>query len=162
MGWIILLIFIGLPVMELSVLIDVGDEIGAFSTILLCLLTAAIGLSLVRLQGLIVLRNMQAAQQKGEPIGPSLIHGFFLLLAGICLFIPGFVTDFLGALLLIPPVRLFLGKAGLAHTIVRRTYKEGGSTVIIDGEFQETDNTPPFRDTLRQNTPKTPKNDPEN
>lgn len=150
MAWIILLIFIGGPLLELSVLIDVGGEIGAIPTVLLCVLTAAIGLSLVRLQGLKVLRNMQEATQRGEAIGENLVHGFFLLLAGVCLFIPGFVTDTLGALLLIPMVRLFLGKAGLAHVVVRSnmranwgkptSHTRGNSPiggVTIDGEYHK-------------------------
>lgn len=152
MAWIILLIFIGGPLLELSVLIDVGGEIGAIPTVLLCVLTAAIGLSLVRLQGLKVLRNMQEATQRGEPVGENLIHGFFLLIAGVCLFIPGFVTDALGALLLIPLVRIFLGRAGLAHMVVRSnihagwksssTHSRNSSGVTIDGEYHKEENQP--------------------
>jgi len=159
MAIIILLLIIGLPLLELSVLIDVGGEIGAFSTVLLCFITAGIGLSLVRLQGLTVLRNMQTASRDKQPVGEALIHGFFLLVAGIFLFIPGFVTDFFGALLLVPPVRLLLGKAGLAHIIVRRTYREGQSTVIIDGEFQETPQDVYYDKITRENSKNSP-NDP--
>lgn len=153
MALIILLLIIAAPVVELSLLIDVGGEIGAIQTVLLCLLTAAIGLSLVRLQGMAVIKNMQTASQSGKPVGESLIHGFFLLIAGICLFIPGFITDTIGALLLIPFVRLMLGRAGLAHMVVRTRTQQQGSPfsntapdeasdtldegMIIDGEFQE-------------------------
>lgn len=145
MAWIILLLFIGLPVLELLVLIEVGGKIGGLETIALCFLTAAVGLSLVRVQGLRVFKNMQSATQTSEPIGASLIHGFFLLFAGVFLLIPGFVTDFFGALLLLPFVRLFLGKAGLAQMLVRA--RQGGSphmqadVTIIEGEF--TARTPP-------------------
>ncbi|MBL4836359.1 MAG: FxsA family protein [Kordiimonadaceae bacterium] len=167
MAFMILLLFIAAPIIELSLLIDVGGEIGAVPTVLLCLLTAGIGMSLVRLQGMAVLKNMQTASQSGRPVGESLIHGFFLLIAGICLFIPGFITDSLGALLLIPFIRLFLGKAGLAQMVVRmRTTGHSNPTegpsnfqdaqqtetpsnphvkdsggLIIDGEFQDAGNS---------------------
>ncbi len=138
---IILLLILAIPVVELSILIDIGGEIGALSTVMLCLLTAGIGLSLVRLQGIRVFQDMQAAARKGEAIGPSLIHGFFLLIAGIFLFIPGFVTDFIGALLLLPPVRLALGKMGAAHIIVKNRSKKhpGEDVTIIEGEYYEAD-----------------------
>lgn len=139
MALIILLFVISIPVIELSVLIDVGGEIGAFSTVLLCLLTAAIGLSIVRLQGMQVFANMQNAARDGQAVGENLIHGFFLLIAGLFLLIPGFVTDTLGGLLLIPPLRVWLGKAGLAHMVVRTHSQNRSSSQdsTIDGEFWE-------------------------
>ncbi|WP_394805203.1 FxsA family protein [Kordiimonas aquimaris] len=132
--------------MELSVLIEIGDGIGALPTIALCLLTAGIGLSLIRMQGLKVISDMQQASSSGTPLVEHLVHGFFLLVAGMLLFFPGFVTDTLGALLLIPPIRLMLGKAGLAHAAAKGTtgfYRsshqeaETKSTIIVDGEFWE-------------------------
>lgn len=140
MALIILLFVISIPVIELSVLIDVGGEIGAFSTVLLCLLTAAVGLSIVRFQGMQVFANMQSASREGKPVGENLIHGFFLLIAGLFLLIPGFVTDTLGALLLIPPLRLLLGKAGLAHVVVRsstHTSDTRRDNTVVDGEYWE-------------------------
>ncbi len=145
MGWILLLIFVGVPLIELTVLIEVGSDIGAVSTVLLCLLTAGVGLSLIRMQGLKVLADLQTASAKGEPLVEPLVHGFFLLFAGVCLFFPGFITDALGGLLLIPPVRLMLGRAGLANAAAKSTrnfrysrYNENGKpTVIIDGDFAE-------------------------
>lgn len=147
MAWVFLLIFVGVPLMELSVLIEVGSDIGAFSTILLCLLTAAVGLSLIRMQGLKVIADLQNASQDGQPLVEPLVHGFFLLIAGVCLFFPGFVTDAIGGLLLIPPVRLALGRAGLAGAAARGSKKfyyshrsdSGKPTIIIDGDFTEAD-----------------------
>lgn len=120
MGWIILIIFIGAPILELSVLIDVGGEIGGLSTIILCIATAAIGLSIVRSQGLQVMQRMQTAMAEGQPFGDQMIHGFFLLVAGLMLMFPGFISDGIGALLLIPPFRSLLGAMGLARIIVSR------------------------------------------
>ena len=121
MGWLILLIFVGVPLMELSVLIEVGEGIGALSTVALCLASAGIGLSLIRMQGLKVISDIQQASSTGKPLVEHVVHGFFLLIAGVLLFFPGFVTDTLGAILLIPPVRLMLGRAGLAHAAARGT-----------------------------------------
>ena len=147
MAWVFLLIFVGIPLIELSVLIEVGSDIGAFSTILLCLLTAAIGLSLIRMQGLKVVADLQSAGSNNQPIVEPLVHGFFLLVAGMCLFFPGFITDAIGGLLLIPPVRLVLGRAGLAGAAARgsknfyysRRSESGKATIIIDGDFTEAD-----------------------
>jgi len=157
MALIIFLLIIGIPVLELSVLIDVGGEIGALSTVALCLVTAAVGLSLVRMQGMRIFLDMQEKARAGEPVGENLIHGFFLLIAGVFLFIPGFITDFFGALLLLPFVRLLLGRAGMAHLVVRTnmgggTFGKGRqsedssdktkrhtSSVIIEGEFSATE-----------------------
>jgi len=155
MALIIFLLILAIPVLELSVLIDVGGEIGALSTVMLCLVTAAVGLSLVRMQGMRIFHDMQTKTRAGEAVGENLIHGFFLLIAGVFLFIPGFITDFFGALLLLPFVRLMLGKAGLAHMVVRSNlgghgfhHDQHGSkdttrsetrqtAIIIDGEFSE-------------------------
>ncbi len=138
MPLLILLFILSLPIIELSVLIDIGGEIGAVPTVALCLLTAAVGLSIARQQGIKTFQDMQRAARQGEPVGAGLVHGFFLAVAGVFLLIPGFLTDFFGALLLIPPVRIALGKAGMAHFVVHRgrgTHVH--KTIIIDGEYHE-------------------------
>ncbi|TNE65165.1 MAG: FxsA family protein [Alphaproteobacteria bacterium] len=162
MPLIILALILAIPAVELMVLINVGGEIGALNTIGLCLLTAAIGLTLVRLQGMRVVMDMQQAASRGEPIGASLVHGFFLAVAGVFLLIPGFVTDTVGALLLIPPLRLALARLGFAHFMVRR----GGTrqtTIIIEGEVIEPDmdNTRGRQDPHRTPT-RLDRHDPEN
>lgn len=115
MPLIILLLILGVPIIELMVMIEVGAEIGALSTVALTLLTAAAGIHLVRLQGLKVVSEMQASAARGEPVGGKLIHGAFIAIAGILLLFPGFITDFMGALLLIPPLRNVLGKGIVGH-----------------------------------------------
>lgn len=138
MPLLILLFILSLPIIELAVLIDIGAEIGAISTVALCLLTAAVGLSIARQQGMKTIQDMQQATQQGKPVGEGLVHGFFLAVAGVFLLIPGFLTDFFGAFLLIPPVRMALGKAGMAHFVVQRGHSSHvHKTVIIDGEYHE-------------------------
>ncbi|WP_417459371.1 FxsA family protein [Kordiimonas sp.] len=120
---------------ELSILIDIGGEIGALPTIVLCFLTAAIGLSLVRQQGISTLRNMEGAR-----VGTSLVHGIFLAIAGLFLLIPGFVTDIVGALLLIPPLRIFLGRGIVGWLSKHRSDSLKRSNIIIEGEFWQAGN----------------------
>ena len=149
MAWIILLILAAFPLLELSVLIDVGGSIGGFQTVLLCLLTAGAGMYLVRLQGLQIFAKMQTASLNGDEVGENLIHGFFLMVAGIFLFIPGFITDAIGGLLLIPHLRLAIAKAGLINMVVqgrqRRKYSNNeqlhqSGDIIIEGEYSEQSN----------------------
>lgn len=119
MGSVLFILLVGLPLFELWLLIEVGSAIGGVEVIALSLFTAAVGLALVRRQGLGVLQKLQTNQGNNAAAGRALIHGVFLLLAGLCLLIPGFFTDIVGALLLIPPVRIALGALGLAHWAAR-------------------------------------------
>lgn len=122
MGLILLLIFIGIPVLELIVLIEVGSEIGAINTIGLSFLTAGLGIALVRIQGLHVMSKVMTGKSVSEPVAAPIIHGFFLLVAGFCLLIPGFLTDAFGVLCLIPWFRLSVG-----GYLIRRLKQNGGS-----------------------------------
>ncbi|WP_374763158.1 FxsA family protein [Yunchengibacter salinarum] len=126
MALFILLLLILLPVAELAVLIDVGKVVGSLGAVGLCLLTAAVGLSLVKMQGTRVLAEMREQANRGEPVGAKLVHAFFLVLAGIALLIPGFITDAVGALLLLPPLRLMLGRAWLKRMRARMAEAEKG------------------------------------
>lgn len=143
---IIVLLFIGVPLMELSLLIDVGAEIGVLGVVGLTILTAAIGLQIVRQQGLKVMQDMQQATKKGQTAGASLVHGFFIAMAGIMLFLPGFITDAIGALFLVPPVRSLLGTLIISRMAVKMHHKQGFShhyrqsddeSVIVETEFWE-------------------------
>lgn len=134
--------------LELSVLIDVGTQIGVFGVVALTILTAAIGLQLVRQQGLRVMRDMQEATKSGQPAGPALVHGFFIAVAGILLFLPGFITDALGALFLVPPIRSLLGTFIISRMAVRMQHQHEFSyqnrqgedeSVIIESEFWQED-----------------------
>lgn len=145
MAWLILLILAAFPLLELSVLINVGGSIGGLQTIMLCLLTAGIGMYLVRLQGLQIFSKMQSASLKGEEIGENLIHGFFLMIAGVFLFIPGFITDTIGGLLLIPYIRLIVARGGLLKMVIHHGHnrhtqwqqRPNSNETIIEGEYSE-------------------------
>ncbi len=150
MPLLILLIFIGLPLAEISLFIEVGGEIGAGSTILLTIATAVAGVTLARLQGFAVMARMQESMAQGQPPVAELVHGFFLFLAGVFLFIPGFLTDTLGVLLLLPPVRILLGRSSLRRFAAGATggttarpgpagSGEGSENLEIEGVFWEND-----------------------
>ncbi|CUB03387.1 FxsA family protein [Marinomonas fungiae] len=100
-----LLLLILIPVVELTVLIQVGSKIGSLTTIALVFLTAIVGLTLIRRQGFETTRKAQEKMRRGELPASEMAEGFMLAFAGVCLLIPGFVTDALGALLLITPLR---------------------------------------------------------
>lgn len=100
-----LLLFILIPVVELSVLIQVGSKIGSLTTVALVFLTAIVGIAIIRQQGLKTHLKAQEKIRRGELPASEVAEGAMLAFAGVCLLIPGFVTDALGALMLISPLR---------------------------------------------------------
>jgi UPF0716 protein FxsA len=93
------------PVLEITAFIYVGQWIGLSPTIGLVLLTSIAGAMLLRIQGFGALRRIQKDLQKGVMPGKELADGFLVLIAGILLILPGFITDAIGLLLMVPPVR---------------------------------------------------------
>jgi len=106
--FLFLLLFIGIPLVELYFLIQVGSQIGALSTIGLSIFTALLGGALVRIQGFSVLMRVRDALGQNQVPALELLDGALLLLAGLVLLLPGFFTDTLGFLLLVPKLRRFL------------------------------------------------------
>jgi UPF0716 protein FxsA len=112
MGFILFGIFVVMPIIEIAVFIQAGELIGLWPTIAIVILTAILGTSLMRSQGLKTLARAQQELDQGKmPIGP-MFDGVCILVAGVLLLTPGFVTDTMGFLLLIPPLRRAVG-AGL-------------------------------------------------
>ena len=105
---IFFIIFVALPLAEIYALIKVGSWLGVFPTIALLLLVSALGAVLVKREGLRVLRRMQEQVAAGNMPSNELLDAVCLLLAGVLLLVPGFVTDAVGLLLLLPPFRLVL------------------------------------------------------
>ena len=108
MGLLALFLLIILPIIEIYLFIEIGGALGAGWTILLIFLTAAIGVSAMRQQGLAVLQEAQSAQAAGRPPLAAAAHGLLILLGGGLLLLPGFLTDAIGFLCLFRPIRLFL------------------------------------------------------
>jgi UPF0716 protein FxsA len=105
---IVFLLFITIPLLELWVLIEVGSGIGGISTIALCLFTAALGGFLIRLQGMSTLLDAQKRMAHGEIPADHGFHGLMIAFSGLMLFTPGFITDSIGFLLLVKPLRQLL------------------------------------------------------
>lgn len=99
------LLFIAIPLIELYFIIVIGEAIGAFWTVMLVILTALIGVSLLRIQGMSTLMRAQQNMSQGQIPAMEMMEGFALAVAGILLLTPGFITDFIGFLLLVPASR---------------------------------------------------------
>jgi UPF0716 protein FxsA len=141
-------LFLFLPIAEIYVLIRVGGLIGAIPTISLVVFTAVFGAMLMRSQGFATLRRVQASLTRGEVPTVELLEGLVVLVGGALLLMPGFITDALGFLALIPPVRRVAVRWFLARNgaIMPRPEENApgressrGPTVI-EGECRRVDN----------------------
>lgn len=104
-------ILFGLPILEIAVFIVVGREIGVLPTLALVILSGLVGFSLLRTQGLDILRRIQAELDAGRMPGEALFHGALVVAAGLLLILPGFVSDIVGIALFLPPVRAAIWRA---------------------------------------------------
>lgn len=102
------LLFIILPACELGVLIWSGKTFGILPTVLMIIATGIGGAYLAKYQGLLTMRKVQEQLNKGIMPGEEMIDGFCILLGGILLLAPGFLTDIIGLILLLPPTRLMI------------------------------------------------------
>ncbi|MFH1805723.1 MAG: FxsA family protein [Pseudomonadota bacterium] len=171
MAFFILIAFIAIPIIEIAVFIQAGALIGLWPTIAIVILTAVAGTALMRAQGLQTLARAQQEMDQGNmPLGP-LFDGLCLLIAGMLLLTPGFVTDTIGFLLLVPPLRKAIG-AGLILKLMKsgkfrmnvggRPMGGGprgemggrGQGPIIDGDFEDlsNDNRPDHGNDPDENT----------
>lgn len=107
---ILLLLFICVPVIEIGLFIQVGGFLGLWPTMALVLVTAFVGASLVRSQGLQTLMSVQGRLQQGEIPAQQILEGVMLAVAGVLLLTPGFMTDALGMLVLLPAPRAKIAK----------------------------------------------------
>ncbi|HMC04569.1 MAG TPA: FxsA family protein, partial [Actinomycetota bacterium] len=101
----LVLIFVVVPLAELYVIVQVSHVFGVLTTLLILLLVSVAGAWMVKREGLGVLRRAQARVDDGEVPGREIVDGLLILLAGALLLVPGFITDAIGLLLLLPPVR---------------------------------------------------------
>lgn len=167
MRFLLFMIFIVVPITEIAVLIEVSDQLGGLTTFALVIFTAAVGASLVRSQGVQTLISAQQKMQQGQQPGQEVIEGIMLAVAGIMLVTPGFVTDFLGLLLLLPMSRQFFAGKLLERVILKNMAKQGthqqpftgGFTQhsqeqdsdIIDGEFVNKDSNYQLNNDKKEN-----------
>nr|WP_234471859.1 FxsA family protein [Erwinia sp. S43] len=139
--WLPFLVIFVLVWIEISLFIQVAHVLGVLLTMLLVIFTSCIGISLVKNQGM---KNFMLMQQKlnaGESPAAEMVKSVSLILAGFLLLIPGFFTDFLGLLLLLPPVQKHLTLKLMPHL---RVWGGGGangsSGFTVDGEYERKEN----------------------
>jgi len=104
------MLFIAIPVVELYILIEVGKKIGSLTTIGIIILTGILGTYLIKSQGFMILRKIQNDLNEGIMPGDSLIQGAIILLGGVLLLTPGFITDITGFIFLMPAGRKIVKK----------------------------------------------------
>ena len=130
-----------MPVVEIATFIQFGSFLGTFNTIILIFLTAVIGVYLVRLQGISTILNIQKDIVSGNAPIENIIGGLLILLSGLLLLVPGFVTDSVGFLGLIPFTRKIF-----ANLLIKRFMGQYGvkpqeqNDNIIDAEYVEVNN----------------------
>lgn len=128
---VLALLFLVVPIFELYVIIQVAHAIGVFDTLGLLILDSIIGGWLMKREGLGVLRRLQTKLQGGELPSTELVDGFLILFGGALMLAPGFVTDILGILLLLPPVRAVVRRV-LARRFKTVVLNRGGFGDVID------------------------------
>jgi UPF0716 protein FxsA len=151
------LAFIVVPMLELLLLINIGQSIGTLPTVALVVGTALTGAVIISRQSLtVVSRTLEALSDGRAPVGPVL-DGLFLLVAGVLLLTPGLITDVLALALLAPPLRRLIARAVMRWALRRtrvhiETYTAGAGPegwhppadngAIIEGEFERIDERP--------------------
>jgi UPF0716 protein FxsA len=137
------LLFLSVPLIEIYFLIQIGDVIGAGFTLFMIVLTAVIGAGLVRVQGLTTLARAQQEMLSNRVPTMEVIEGALLLLAGAMLLIPGFVSDALGFLILVPPLRQALVRRFLRNRVTPAAQVYEGQARdddrIIDIDYRDHD-----------------------
>lgn len=148
----VLLAFIALPLIEIALFILIGARIGVGATLALILLSAVAGVMILRGQQ----ARLQGMMQGGLRVAPGrlLADGAFRMVAGLLLVLPGFLTDVLGLILLIPAVqRLILARIAARARVATASFHQQGD--IIDGEFRVHEpGQPPRADTIRLPDPR--------
>ena len=132
----VILFIIGIPLIEIYLMIKVGGFIGAFNTIFLIFFTAITGIYFVRLAGLSALKSGFNQLVKNEIPIYEMISGAALAFAALLLIIPGFLTDIVGFLLIIPPTRKIIIKLISSKFNANRRGKNVNEN-IIEGDFEE-------------------------
>jgi UPF0716 protein FxsA len=132
----LVLLFIVVPIVEIYVIIQVGQAIGALPTIAILLLDSVLGSMLLRAQGRAVWRRFNEALAAGRMPHREVVDGVLVIFGGAFLITPGFITDVVGVVLLLPPTRALV-RAWLARRLSRRV-----SVGVVDGTATERHDPP--------------------
>ena len=129
----VLLLIIGIPLIEIYLFIKIGSQIGAFNTVLLILTTAVVGVAYARYEGFNTLKSGIGQLVKNEMPIYELMSGATLAIAAFLLILPGFATDMIGILLIIPLTRKII----LKKFIKKKTDKNEKKNNYIDGDYED-------------------------
>ncbi len=137
---VLFLIFLMVPILEIYLLIEVGSHVGAFYTVVLVVGTALLGAALIRSQGLQTIKKIKTCSQRGELPAVPMIEGLLLLIAGALLLTPGFFTDALGFLIVIPILRQQIAK-NIVKAGLFRMMNNNGAGFSRSQNYSETEST---------------------
>ena len=129
----VLLLIIGIPLIEIYLFIKIGSQIGAFNTVLLILTTAVVGVAYARYEGFNTLKSGIGQLVKNEMPIYELMSGATLAIAAFLLILPGFATDVIGILLIIP----FTRKIIIKRFVKNKTDKTVKKNNYIDGDYED-------------------------
>ncbi len=136
---VITIIFLIVPIVEIYLLIEVGQVIGALWTAFLVVLTAVIGVRLLKIQGISTLKRAQNKMQTGQAPAQEMLEGVGLVLAGAFLLTPGFFTDTVGFILLFPPTRIWLVGKLVSNLMTSGRFSQPGN---LNGFHYESSSKP--------------------
>ena len=139
----LLIAFIAVPIIEIALFIQIGGFLGLFPTLAIVVLTAIAGTYLVRTQGLSVLSQLQSRFREMNDPSEPLVHGAIILFSGALLLTPGFFTDFIGFLLLIPNVRAAIFQKVRERINMQKANFEtrfSSSQNVYEGEYEPVSN----------------------
>jgi UPF0716 protein FxsA len=158
MALVFLLMFVALPLLEIALLIKVASLIGIWLTFAIIVGTAILGFTVAQRQGLGVARRMLASLASGEPPVEHMLEGMLLMFAGACLIAPGLITDAIGAVLLVPPLRRLTARTILGHHLIEqlrpsrsraekpwrspRPHPKDGAGPTIETDYERLDDKP--------------------
>ena len=131
MFFYLLILFISMPLLEIALLLRVGEWLGFSATLALVIVTGILGASLARWQGGRQLHLIQTELQQGRAPGAPLIDGVLILIAGIVLLTPGLITDLCGFFLLVPPGRALV-RNGLRRYFEKRIVTNATNIINVD------------------------------
>ncbi len=142
---VLFLLFVIIPIIEIAVLMNVGAWLGVGPTIAIVIITAWLGAKNVRQQGLATMNSVQTKMAQGQMPSDEIVAGLMLLIAGVLLVTPGFVTDIFGLSLLIPQVRQAIVKTVQVQLVASQ---QRGSSFNFHTTYQQQDVETPFEDNL--------------
>jgi UPF0716 protein FxsA len=148
--FIVMLVFLGFPLLEIAVLIQVGQMIGFWPTLGLLILSATLGMIVIRQQGLSMVGRMFEAVSQGRFAVASMLDSYATIAAGCQLIVPGFISDLLGLALLVPPLRrLVLGamlpgiagprRSSDAPSASAQRPSDAARPIVIEGTYERLD-----------------------